>query len=161
MTNQKYSEIIEFIQDDRICDFFVKNWGNDFIVSNGEILYGADLPGFMVLDGDKIIGLLTYHVSNNSCEIVSINSLVPNIGIGTKLLNKMIEKAKQDKYSRLWLMTSNDNIDAMRFYQTNGFVFAAIYPNAIEKSRQLGQRIPKLGSYNIPVRDEIEFEYPL
>jgi GNAT superfamily N-acetyltransferase len=154
-------QIIEFDEDDRVGPFFTKNWGDDFIVSRGKIIYGIDLPGFMVLENNKIIGLLTYHLENNSCEIVSLDSLTPNQGVGSKLIQKMIDKAKNDKYSRLWLITINDNIDAMKFYQKIGFVFKAIYPNAIEESRKLKQNIPMVGNYEIPIRDEIELEYPL
>lgn len=161
MNNEQYIQIYEFEKDDRIAPFLTKHWGDDFIVSKGEILYGKDLAGFMVLEKDEIVGLLTYHLENGSCEIVSLDSLTPNQGIGSRLIKRMVDKAKSEKYSRLWLMTSNDNIDAMKFYQKRGFVFAAVYPNGIEKSRQLKQSIPKFGSYGIPVRDEIEFEYQL
>jgi N-acetylglutamate synthase-like GNAT family acetyltransferase len=154
-------QIIEFDKDSRVGPFFTENWGSDFIVSRGIILYGKDLPGFMVLENDKIIGLLTYHFENNFCEIVSLDSLNPNQGVGSKLIQKMIDKAKNNKYSRLWLITTNDSIDAMKFYQKRGFVFKAIYPNAIEGSRKLKQNIPKIGNYGIPIRDEIELEYPL
>ena len=145
-----------------IKDFFIEHWGCEFIVSNGQKLYGDKLPYIMATDDDnKIVGLLTYHVKDNQCEVVSIDSLMPNQGIGSILIKRIIEIAKKNKYSRLWLMTTNDNTDSMRFYQKNGFVFKAIHINAIEKSRKLKQNIPKLGYYDIPIRDEIEFEYPL
>lgn len=161
MDNKNHIQIHEFENDDRIGAFLTKHWGNDFIVSKGEIFYGKDLAGFMVLENDEIVGLLTYHLEDRSCEIVSLDSLTPNNGIGSSLIERIIDQAKSEKYSRLWLMTSNDNIDAMKFYQKRGFVFAAIHKNGIEQSRQLGQRIPILGSYGIPVLDEIEFEYTL
>lgn len=154
-------DIYEFEKDNRVADFFVEHWGSDFIVSGKEKLYGKDLPGFAILENDKIIGLLTYHVNKNECEIVSMDSLKPNKGIGTKLIDKMIEKARKEHFSRLWLLTTNDNVDAMRFYQKRGFVFKAVYPNTIEKSRELKQDIPEKGFYDIPIRDEIEFEFPL
>ncbi|HUC96248.1 MAG TPA: GNAT family N-acetyltransferase [Candidatus Saccharimonadales bacterium] len=157
----KSGQIIEFEKDDRIGPFFAKNWGNNFIVSKGKTVYGKDLPGFMTLKDNSIIGLLTYHLENNFCEIVTLDSLMPSVGIGSALIQKMIDKAKNKKYSRLWLITTNDNIDAMKFYQRRGFVIKAVYPNAIEESRKLKQNIPKIGDYGIPIRDEIELEYPL
>ena len=158
-TKINHIQIQEFEKDNRINQFFEKNWGNNFIVSNGKIFYGNELPGYMALKENEIIGLLTYHIENNSCEIVSLNSLHPDEGIGSKLIEKIINKAKSKKFSRLWLITSNDNMGAMKFYQKRGFVFKAIHPNAIEKSRLMGQNIPILGSDDIPVLDEIEFEY--
>jgi N-acetylglutamate synthase-like GNAT family acetyltransferase len=153
--------IQEIKKDKRVSDFFVKRWGSDFIISGSERLYGKDLPGFVIFDNNEIIGLLTYNIKNKECEIVTLDSLIGNSGIGTALVDSMIIKAKNMGASRLWLMTTNDNINAIRFYQRRGFVFKGININAIQKSRDLGQIIPQKGYFGIPVRDEIELEYPL
>lgn len=155
-------KIVEIHKDERADKFFTTHWGADFIVSKGKKLYGHDLDGFGVIDGDEILCLLTYHVDDGDCEIVSLDSSMRNQGIGTDLIKKMIEKAVDIKgLKRLWLMTTNDNLDAIRFYQKRGFVLTAVHPNAIEASRKLGQDIPEIGCYGIPIRDEIEMEYPL
>jgi GNAT superfamily N-acetyltransferase len=152
--------IIEINKDKRVDDFFAAHWGADFIVSKGEKLYGHELDGFGIVDEDEILYLLTYHVKNDECEIVSLDSSMRNQGIGTDLIKKMIEKASSIiGLKRLWLMTTNDNLDALRFYQKRGFVLTAVYPDAIEASRKLGQMIPKIGDYGIPIRDEIEMDY--
>jgi len=153
--------IQEFDKNSEVSNFFKSRWGCDFIVSGEEKLFGNDLPGFVVYEGGKIAGLLTYHLKNNECEIVTLDSLKPNSGIGSDLIKAMVKKAKENGYSRLWLMTTNDNIDAMRFYQKRGFVFSGININAIQKSRDLGQDIPETGNHGIPIRDEIVLEYPL
>lgn len=157
----KQIEIQEFQKDKRVADFFVEQWGKDFIISGEEKLYGKDLPGFVVVENDKIIGLLTYNLKNNECEIVTLNSLKPNSGLGTALIDSMINKAKEIGITRLWLMTTNDNTDAMRFYQKRGFIVKGINVNAIQKSRNLGQPIPEIGNHGIPIRDEIILEYTL
>lgn len=155
-------KIVEISKDKKVDDYFVAHWGADFIVSDGERLYGHDLDGFAVGDEKEIFCLLTYHVKNDECEIVSLNSSMRNQGIGTDLINKMIEKARNIVgLKRLWLMTTNDNLDAIRFYQKRGFVLTAIHPDAIEASRKLGQDIPLIGNYGIPIRDEIEMGYPM
>lgn len=56
------------------------------------------------------------------------------------------------------MITTNDNMKALRFYQKQGFVLKALYPNALEESRELKPEIPKIGIDNIPLRDEIELE---
>jgi len=58
----------------------------------------------------------------------------------------------------MFLITTNDNTHALRFYQNRNFVIAAIHINAIEKSRQLKPEIPLTGADGIPIRDEIELE---
>jgi len=153
--------IREFKKDKQVSDFFIKRWGSDFIISGEEKLYGKDLPGFAAFENEQMVGLLTYNIKNNSCEIVTLDSLKENSGIGTALIEAMIKKAADMRATRLWLMTTNDNVNAIRFYQKRGFVIKRININAIQKSRDLGQNIPRLGNYGIPIRDEIEFEYPL
>ena len=63
---------------------------------------------------------------------------------------------------RLWVLTTNDNVDALRFYQRRGFRLSALRPGAVDEARrQLKPEIPELGEYGIPIRDEIELEMPL
>ena len=64
-------------------------------------------------------------------------------------------------WKRVWLITTNDNLDAIRFYQRRGFMISAIYKNALEFSRKLKPSIPTIGRYGIYMRDEIEFEKQL
>jgi len=87
-----------------------------------------------------------------------MNSLVERIGVGTALLDDVKATAKSAGCRRLWLVTTNDNLAAMRFYEKRGFHFAAIHPNAIEVSRKVKPEIPILGLDGIPIRDEIELE---
>jgi len=57
--------------------------------------------------------------------------------------------------------TTNDNLNALRFYQKRGFVLAAVYPEAIERARKIKPTISLIGYEGIPLRDEIELEMPL
>lgn len=152
-------EIQELHQDSRIDEFFIHRWGGDFIVSGSERLYGHDLDGFVVLDGKVIIGLLTYHLKNSECEIVSLDSVRVKQGIGSALIKSMIKKAKEMKVNRLWLMTTNDNIEAQEFYKKRGFFVKEIHKGAIQKSRDLGENIPLVSKNGTPICDEIELEY--
>jgi len=63
--------------------------------------------------------------------------------------------------TRLWLVTTNDNVEALRFYQKQGFRLVALYPNALEASRRLEPDLPLVGRHGIPLRDEIELEMRL
>ncbi|HEX7715028.1 MAG TPA: GNAT family N-acetyltransferase, partial [Bacillota bacterium] len=62
---------------------------------------------------------------------------------------------------RLWLITTNDNLAAIRFYQLRGFVLVALHRDAIAQSRKLKPEIPLRGIDGIPIRDEIELEVVL
>ena len=125
------------------------------------IYYPYLLPGFMAIQKKKKMGLLTYHIKENNCEIVTINSIRSGIGIGGVLIDAVKDNARQIGCKRLWLVTTNDNLNAQQFYQKRGFVIAAVHKNAVDKSRKLKPEIPLFGGNGIPIKDEIEFEMVL
>lgn len=141
-----------------VNSFLIEHWFSTNIISRGKIIDGTTLDGFIALKGNKIIGLITFSFSNNECEIVSLDSLFENNGIGTALLNQVIDVATKKRCSRLLLITTNDNIHALSFYQKRGFTFSNIYVNSMSKSRLLKPEIPLIGNDNIPIRDELELE---
>lgn len=100
-------------------------------------------------------------MKNEHLEIVSLNSLVKEKGIGTALINRIIGFAKKNEVKRIWLITTNDNINAIKFYQKRGFKIIGVYPGAVNISRRLKPSIPEIGNHRIPISDEIEFEMRL
>ncbi len=138
-----------------------KEWGSKQVVSLGK-LYEVDiLPGFVAVADNKLVGFVTYSISNNECEIITLFSEIENKGIGSSLIES-VKKLAQDKHcSRLKLMTTNDNIRGIEFYQKRGFSIAKVYVDGIKKSRKLKPQIPLVAENGIPIRDEIEFEIKL
>lgn len=137
----------------------VRGWGADFIVSRGRKIFAAELPAFLAedVDGEKL-GLLTYEIIGDQCEIITLDAFTKFSGVGTALIQSAIDTARSAGCRRVWLITTNDNLDAIRFYQRRGFTIAAVHVNAIAPSRTLKPSIPLIGNYGIPIRDEIEFE---
>jgi len=133
-------------------------WGDATIITRGNLHDAARLPGFIALSHDRLIGLVTYKITKKSCELISLNSLRPGLGIGSVLLAAVKHMAKEAGCHRLWLITTNDNTVALRFYQQRGFVLAAIHRNALDYSRELKPQIPMVGEDGIPIRDEIELD---
>ena len=144
-----------------IAAFTAEHWGAEFVVAHNTVMWPAELPGLIAHRHGEWLGLITYRIEGNQCEVVSIDSLRPASGIGTALIEAVKQVALQKRCRRLWLITTNDNLDALRFYQRRGFVLAALYPNAIEQSRKVKPSIPEIGDYGIPMRDEIELEMVL
>lgn len=105
-----------------------------------------------------IKGVVTYRIENEECEITSLNSFEENRGIGTALIKEVLDVAQKSNCKRVWLITTNDNIEAIRFYQKKGFDLKAVHINAIELSRKLKPSIPLTGMYGIPIKHELEFE---
>ncbi len=135
-----------------------ENWGDEFMVAHGMIYYPDSLDGFIALDGDEWIGEITYTFSGNECEIVSLDSVRERMGIGTMLIQKVIEEARKKDCRRIFLITTNDNLNALGFYQKRGFELVAVHRDALDKSRKIKPGIPLMGANNIPLRDEIELE---
>lgn len=82
---------------------------------------------------DRIIGIITYEVFGNMCEIVSLDSFEERKGIGTKLVDCVLKVAEEEQCRQIWLITTNDNMNALRFYQKRNFVMTHLYVNAVER----------------------------
>jgi GNAT superfamily N-acetyltransferase len=145
---------------DMIREFITRQWGADIVITRGRIWKVADLPGFLAEIEGEFAGLVTFHLENDECEIVTLDSLFPGQGIGTDLVAEVRGAALQTGCRRLWLITTNDNLRALRFYQRAGFVITAVYPNSIDAMRKI-KPIPLIGMDGIPIRDEIELTIPL
>lgn len=145
----------------QINDFISSRWFSTDMVIKGELVDMTLLDGFALYDNEAIIGLVTYRIQGKDCEIMSLDSLRENQGIGTVLVNKVIGMAEQKGCEKVRLITTNDNINALRFYQKRGFDMVRFYHNALDTSRQLKPSIPLTGDFNIPLKHEIEFEMDL
>ena len=138
-----------------------REWNCPPSISRGKAIDTRILPGFIALADNKVLGLITYNIVNCECEIVTLNSLTENIGVGTALINAVKVVAIDHNCSRLWLITTNDDTEAIRFYQKKKFDLVTVHINAMEISRQMKPGIPLLGMHNIPIKHEFEFEIRL
>ncbi len=144
-----------------VAHFVAEQWGSTRLVSRGKVHFAEVLPGFVAwLDGART-GLATFCIAGNECELVSLNTMKEQVGVGTTLVEAVSHVARTSGCRRLWLITTNDNLNALRFYQKRGFRLVAVYPNALEQSRRLKPELPLFGSEGIPLRDEIELELPM
>jgi ribosomal protein S18 acetylase RimI-like enzyme len=141
-----------------VSQFILEHWGSNKVVSRGVVYYPQDLPGFVALYESEKVGLVTYNITGANCEIVTIDSIRPSSGVGTALIEAVKDTATKSGCKRLWLITTNDNLNALRFYQKRGFMLVAVHRNALELSRTLKPGIPLIGRDGIPLRDEIELE---
>ena len=138
--------------------FFAERWGADLIVAHGVAYIPSQLDGFVAEINADVVGVLTYRIEDDACEVVSLDSLQSGRGIGTALIAAIHTHAQATGRNRLWLITSNDNLNALRFYQKRGFVLVAVHRGAINTARMLKPQIPLIGEDSIPIRDEIELE---
>ena len=128
----------------------------------GQLVHPIECPALLAKDRGKLAGVLTYIVDGEGCEILTLHSAERWREVGTALIEAVERLARDLACSRLWLITTNDNVDALRFYQRRGFRLAALYPGAVGHSRVgLKPEIPEMGEYGIPLRDELELEKAL
>ncbi len=133
-------------------------WASTRVVSRGRLYQADQLPGFVAELWGQKVGLVTYHSEGDQTEIVTLNSLVERQGTGTALIEAVRQVAQTAGCRRLWLIATNDNLNALRFYQKRGFTLVQLHPNAVEQSRRLKPEMPLVGQHGLPIRDEIELE---
>jgi GNAT superfamily N-acetyltransferase len=131
------------------------------VVSRDNVYDASQLEGFAAIQGETPIGLLTYHLDDEQCEVVTLHSVVEGIGVGSALMTAAQQWAIAAGAKRLWLLTTNDNLLALKFYQKRGLVLRAVYPNGMDAVRKVKPAVPLIGLDGIPLRDTLELEIEL
>jgi GNAT superfamily N-acetyltransferase len=128
----------------------------------GELVHPLNHPALVAENaGGQLLGMLTYVPGQDwrQCEILTLHADEQWRGAGTALVEAVGQLARRQGCTRLWVITTNDNVDALRFYQRRGFCLVMVHRGAIDRSRaSLKPEIPSAGAYGIPLRDEIELE---
>jgi len=156
--NDFYIQLYEEKHRNWAVSLLNEQWGDTKIATRGKLHQADKLPGFVAEIDGSFIGLITYNIEGNQCEIVTLNSLTERKGIGKALIDSVKKAASEAGCKRLWFITTNDNTHAFRFHQKLGFTVAACHVNSVEGLRKLKPGIPKLGIDEIMIRDEIELE---
>ena len=141
---------------ENVIHFFKEHWGSaQMIISTGS--YNCDeLDGFIYEVEGTIIGLLTYVMHEDSVEVISLDSMREGHGIGTKLMQEVELFAIQQGIHKITLITTNDNLSALKFYQKRGYRIVNVIRDAVTKAREIKPSIPLVGNDEIPLMDELE-----
>jgi ribosomal protein S18 acetylase RimI-like enzyme len=136
-----------------------EHW-DEAMAANGELFYPAEHDGFIAGDWD---GLITYRIGGGRCEVTLIEALREGEGIGSALLDATVAAARDAGCTDLWLVTTNDNLHALAWYERKGFTIAATRPGAVDRSRETLK--PSIPTHNpdtgLPISDEIELSLSL
>jgi ribosomal protein S18 acetylase RimI-like enzyme len=135
-----------------------KSWGSTWVVTRGTVHQADSLSGFLAEVENQNVGVVTWNVNGSMLEIITLNVLRQREGIGRALVNAVIGEAEFLKCSRVWVITTNDNNQAVQFYQALGFKVIAVHKGAVNESRKIKPEIPFIGIDGIPITDEIELE---
>ena len=141
-----------------------QSWGavTAYAVALGGLVDASTLPGWIAEQDGQVVGLLTYRVSGTTVDIVTIDAYRQGGSIGAQLIERLAVHAPALGAKRIRVATTNDNTDALRFYQMRGFRLTGVRTDAMTKARRKYKpQIPEIGQHGIPIRDEIDLELPL
>jgi ribosomal protein S18 acetylase RimI-like enzyme len=132
----------------------------------GELYDPADDQAVIASDdaGGEVVGVATYRIDGAACELGTLYAVEGRrrAGVGSRLVDAVVGAAREAGCRRVWLVTTNDNVDALRFYQRRGFRLAELHAGAVDRSRAtLKPSIPAIGEHGIPIRDELVLEREL
>lgn len=140
-----------------------KHWLTPVISSRGIEFHADRLPAFIAVGPRGPAGQVTMAFEEHGsapgeCEVITLSSTDHSRGTGSLLMDAAEDEARARGCLRLFLTTTNDNLNALRFYQRRGMRVSAVYPGMIDRYRRKLPGIPRVGSAGIPLRDEIELE---
>jgi ribosomal protein S18 acetylase RimI-like enzyme len=144
-----------------LAAMFRATWGGTVVAARGVAFDLTTSPTLVAVEAGTIVGALTYDIDDDAMEVISVEAALPGLGVGGELLRAAIAEARDRGLRRLWLITTNDNLDAIRLYQRRGLRIIRVRPDAVDHARRLKPRIPAVGSYDLPMRDELTLELRL
>ncbi|SDR34209.1 GNAT family N-acetyltransferase [Pseudovibrio sp. Tun.PSC04-5.I4] len=148
---------IEAEDREQVINLLVNRWTSTEQLLDGEMVDASKLPGYLALDEGRLVGMITLIKRDLEWEILTLDSLQRWGGVGTLLLDAAVDAARQSDIGRIMVRTSNDNLDAFRFYQRRGFRLEKVVQGVIDEERKLKPEIPVTGLHGIPLRDEVIF----
>ncbi|HZH28847.1 MAG TPA: GNAT family N-acetyltransferase [Azospirillaceae bacterium] len=131
----------------------VQRWGSTVMVVHGDTYDAATLPALVAGAQD---GLATYRIIGDEAELVTLDAVRPGLGVGSALVEALVDRLRGTGVRRLRVTTTNDNLDALRFYQRRSFRLLRLRAGAVDEARRIKPAIPETGAHGIPLHDEID-----
>ena len=147
-----------------LAQLWQEEWAGDTVVASGTEWHLDQLESLVAWYGaDPVAGASYYVGGDGDAELVSISTLPParRHGAASALLTAVEQACAAAGAGRLRLVTTNDNLDALRFYQKRGYRIVAVHQGAVDEARVMKPSIPEVGDAGIPIRDELELAKPL
>ena len=137
--------------------------GSRMVARLGELIDPLSLEGLVAEADGRPIGLATVQEApKRGMEVVTLHAEPRGRGAGTALLGTAWHVAAASSHHRLWLVTTNDNLHALGFYQRRGLRLGALHAGAVDRDRALKPELPEVNPDNrIPIRDLLELELDL
>jgi ribosomal protein S18 acetylase RimI-like enzyme len=137
------------------------HWGAG-VARSGVLIDPSECPQLIADRDGAVVGVLTYRIDGEECEVVTFDAEPAGQGTGRVLLDAVVGVAAAAGCTCLWLVTTNDNLRAQRVYQQYGFNLTAVDFGAVDRARTaLKPSIPELGEHGIAIRHELRYELRL
>jgi ribosomal protein S18 acetylase RimI-like enzyme len=129
-------------------------------VRKDELVDVLDRPALGAFVDGELAGVSTYSVDATVAELVALAVASPyrRRGLGAALVDAALEAAAAGGAARMWLVTTNDNLEALALYQRRGFRIVEIRRDAVDRARLLKASIPETGAHGIALHDELVLE---
>jgi ribosomal protein S18 acetylase RimI-like enzyme len=144
-----------------VAELMTQAWGSLVVARRGEAVDVTGLPGFVARHHGVDVGLALVAVRGEDYEVVAISTQVEGRGVGSALLARCIEDARERACRRLWLCTTNNNVRALAFYQRHGLDLCAFRRGGVAESRRVKPSIPLYDGAGVPIAHELELELVL
>src|SRR3954462_12719979 len=95
-----------------VVDLLATAWGGTIVVAHATVYDAATVPALVAEQEGRIVGLLTYALADGELELVTIDAPARHLGVGSALLTAATDIAREAGARRLWLITTNDNLDS-------------------------------------------------
>src|SRR5207247_2363165 len=112
---------------------FLERHGSLRVARLDRLEQALDHPALLAVDGGRVVGVLTYVIDGTTAEILTLHVDGQWRGAGTALVDAVDRVAADAGCTRLFVITTNDNVDALRFYQRRGFRLAALRAGAVDR----------------------------
>jgi GNAT superfamily N-acetyltransferase len=142
----------------QVIEFFRQHWGSSQMIISSGAYDCAMLDGYVYAEEASIIGLVTYVLHSDSLEVISLDSIQEGKGIGSRLMGEVEQFSKERAIPQIELITTNDNLQALKFYQKRGYRITDVIPNAVVEARKVKPTIPLIGNEGIPLLDELKLK---
>jgi GNAT superfamily N-acetyltransferase len=136
-------------------------WSGGALMLRGKVVHPKDVEALAAYHEGRLAGVATWRLEGPVFYLVTLNNITEQRGVGVSLLDAIMKLGRQKGSALLRVIVTNDNLNALGFYQRRGFRLIALHPGAIDTIRALLPSIPTMGANHIPIRDEIELEIDL
>lgn len=130
-------------------------WGEPRVITGGRTYTLDEVLALVAWRDATRAGCAALHLDRPWSELVSLNANPPGQGIGTALVAAAEARARVHGSGALRVTTTNDNLNALLFYQKRGFRLVAVRPGAVDEARREKPAIPLVGERGIGLHDEL------